>query len=103
MVSWCLPGSAYNKCGLFFDFLPRYLFFIFALMYAVFIVVFYRICPKEKSRTICRILIGTHIRPGKAILRVKGPRYNHGEPGLFFYLGALMVLLLMTTICLVLV
>ena len=33
---------------LYFEFLPRYIFFIFAFIYVIIIVIFYKICPKKK-------------------------------------------------------
>ena len=50
-IAWFLGaflGPLIISAILFFDFLPRYLFFITAFTYLVSIIIFYRICPKKK-------------------------------------------------------
>jgi len=76
---------------LYFEFLPRYLFFIFAFVYAVFIVVFYKICPKRKIRdgksSQNKIFHGSH----KSSLRIlKDPVVIMGSLILLFFMGSVM-------------
>ena len=93
-IAWyfgaCL-GPLIISVVLFFDFLPRYLFFIFALAYTVFIVVFYRICPKRKIQDdLPGFNRGTHASGKKRFFVLKDPAVIIGSLVLFFYLGALM-------------
>lgn len=93
-IAWyfgaCL-GTLIISVVLFFDFLPRYIFFIFALAYAVFIVVFYRICPKRKIQDDLQgFNRNTHASGKKRFFVLKDPAVIMGSLVLFFYLGALM-------------
>ncbi|MCG2788955.1 MAG: MFS transporter [Actinomycetia bacterium] len=93
-IAWyfgaCL-GPLIISVVLFFDFLPRYLFFIFALAYTVFIVVFYRICPKRKIQDDLQgFNRDTHTSGKKRFSVLKDPAVIMGSLVLFFYLGALM-------------
>jgi DHA1 family putative efflux transporter-like MFS transporter len=93
-IAWyfgaCL-GPLIISVVLFFDFLPRYLFFIFALAYAVSIVVFYRICPKRKIQDdLPGFNRDTHMSGKKRFSVLKDPVVIMGSLVLFFYLGALM-------------
>jgi len=77
---------------LFFDFMPRYLFFIYAVAYAIFIVVFYRICPKRKIQDngLPNFNRSSFISDKRQFLVLKDPVVIMGSFVLFFYMGALM-------------
>jgi len=93
-IAWyfgaCL-GPFIISVVLFFDFLPKYLFFIFALAYAIFIVVFYKICPKRKIHDDLQDSNRVpHMSDNKRFSVLKDPVVIIGSLVLFFYLGALM-------------
>ena len=86
----CL-GPLVISVVLYFDFLPRYLFFIFALAYVVFIAVFYRICPKRKIQDdLPGLNKDMYMSWKKGFSVLKDPVVIVGSMVLFFYLGALM-------------
>ncbi len=76
---------------LFFDFLPRYLFFIVAFIYLISIIVFYRICPKKKIQddNLSTIKDGAPSRR-KGLAALKDPKVIISGMVLFFYIGAIM-------------
>ncbi|MCJ7472817.1 MAG: MFS transporter, partial [Actinobacteria bacterium] len=51
-IAWfsgTILGSLVISGVLYFEFLPGYLFLIFAFSYVIFIVIFYKICPKKRT------------------------------------------------------
>lgn len=93
-IAWycgaCL-GPLVISVVLYFDLLPRYLFFIFALAYVIFIAVFHRICPKRKIQDgLPGLNKDTHISGKKVFSVLKNPAVIIGSMVLFFYMGALM-------------
>jgi len=91
-IAWysgAVMGPLVVSAILYFDFLPRYLFIVFALLYIVFIIIFYRICPRKrlgddvsnKNSTI----------PRKSMIKIlKDPAIITGSMVLFVFLGSLM-------------
>ena len=76
---------------LYFDFLPRYLFLIFAFIYIIFIVFFFRICPKKPIEDNLpkkdRDIYGS----SKSIFKIlKDPAIIIASMVLFIFLGSLM-------------
>ncbi len=84
-------GPLVISAVLFFDFLPRYLFFITAFTYLVSIIIFYRICPKKKIRD-DDLSRGKDIAPSrkKGLNSLKDPAVIIGGIVLFFYIGAII-------------
>jgi fucose permease len=84
-------GPLIISAVLFFDFLPKYLFFIIAFIYLICIAIFYRICPKKKIQE-----NNGPIENDKKSLRRKGlgslkdPAVIVGGFILFFYIGAVI-------------
>jgi fucose permease len=76
---------------LFFDFLPRYLFFITAFTFLISIVIFYRICPKKRIQN-DHLSSGEGIVPSrkKGLSSLKDPAVIIGSLVLFFYVGAII-------------
>jgi len=77
---------------LYFDFLPRYLFLVFAFVYIFFIAVFYRICPRKRIDAGLPVKDTTAApKNGKSILAtVRDPLILNASMILFIYLGSLM-------------
>ena len=76
---------------LYFDFLPRYLFFIFAFVYIIFMVVFYRICPKRSIEDGFSYKDKVIYGPGKSVFKIlKDPAIIIAGMVLFIFLGSLM-------------
>lgn len=74
---------------LYFKFPSRYLFFALAFLYAVFFVIFYRICPRRKIET--NFSSDDLSNPGKSIIKiVKDPGVIIGSMILLIMLGSLM-------------
>ncbi|MCG9478696.1 MAG: MFS transporter [Actinomycetia bacterium] len=76
---------------LYLDLQPGYLFLGFAFLYVIFMIVFYRICPKKRIET--EIPSGTiaESSPRKPILSIlKDPGVILASMILFIFLGALM-------------
>ncbi len=76
---------------LYFEFLPRYLFLILAFIYVVFIVVFYKICPKKKildnNSSQNKNIPGSH---ENSLRILKDPAVIMGSLILFFFIGSVM-------------
>lgn len=70
---------------LYFKFQPRYLFLILAFLYVVFIMIFYRICPRRK--------IGTDLSSNNIILARKSLPKIIKDRGVI--LGSLVLLIMM--------
>jgi fucose permease len=84
-------GPMVISAVLFYDFLPRYLFFITAFIYLVSIIIFYRICPKKKIQS-DDLSRGKDIIPSrkKGLNSLKDPVVIIGGIVLFFYIGAII-------------
>lgn len=76
---------------LFFDFLPRYLFFIIAFTYVVSIIIFYQIYPIKRIQKDKRSLEKDRdFSWRKGLSSLKDPAVIIGSLVLFFYMGSLM-------------
>ena len=76
---------------LYFEFLPRYLFLIFAFIYVIFIIIFYKICPKRKIGDDGSSQNKDAPDSQKSSLRIlKDPAVIMGSLILFFFMGSLM-------------
>ena len=84
-------GPLVISAVLFFDFLPRYLFFITAFTYLVSIVIFYRTCPKKRIRD-DDLSAEKDIAPSrrKGLTSLKDPAVIIGGLVLFFYIGSII-------------
>jgi len=84
-------GPLIVSAVLFFDFLPRYLFFITAFAYLVSIIVFYRICPKKKIQDDSMSAIKDNAPSRrKGLNAIRDPKVIISGIILFFYIGAIM-------------
>ena len=91
-IAWFLGaflGPLIISAILFFDFLPRYLFFITAFTYLVSIIIFYRICPKKKILENNRSNeVDRNLSRRKGLGSLKDPAVIISGLVLFFYIGA---------------
>jgi fucose permease len=84
-------GPLIISAVLFFDFLPRYVFFITAFIYLVCIIIFYRICPKKKIITDDQsIKTKNQASKRKGFASLKDPVVIISGLALFFYMGGIM-------------
>ena len=76
---------------LYFEFMPRYIFFIFAFAFVIFIVIFYKICPKKKIENSMssgyKDIPDSHKRSLKIL---KDPAVIMISMVLFLFLGSIM-------------
>jgi fucose permease len=84
-------GPLIISAVLYFDFLPKYLFFIVAFTYTVSIFIFYRICPKKRIQE-DKLSSGTNksLSRRKGLSSLRDPVVIMGSLVLFFYMGSLM-------------
>jgi len=84
-------GPLIMSAVLYFDFLPRYLFFIVAFIYAASIFIFYRVCPKKRIQE-DKLPSGSDksLSRRKGLSSLKDPAVIMGSLVLFFYMGSLM-------------
>jgi len=93
-IAWysgAVMGALVISGILYFEFLPKYIFLIFAFIYVISIAVFYIICPKKKigsdDSSQNKDIPGSH----KSSLRIlKNPAVIMGSLTLFFFCGSLM-------------
>lgn len=93
-IAWysgAVMGPLVISSILYFEFLSGYLFLILAFIYAVFIAVFYKICPKRKIVDNDSSQNRGIPDPHKNSLRIlKDPAVIMGSLILFFFMGSLM-------------
>ena len=76
---------------LYFDFLPRYIFFIFAFIYVIFIFIFYKICPDREAGVGVSSQNNDIADSHKSSLKVlKDPVVIMASLVLFLFLGSIM-------------
>ena len=93
-ISWYIGtvlGPLLISIFLYFNIMPRYLFFIFVLLYIAFIVLFQKIWPKKKILDNLPSFNRETGTPGvKRFSVLKDPAIIIGSLVLFFYCGAMM-------------
>ncbi len=93
-IAWyagAVMGPLIISAILYFGFLPKYVFLIFAFIYLVFIAIFYKICPKRKTDSNDSPLNEDILYPHKSSLRVlKDPAVIMISLILFFFMGSVM-------------
>ena len=93
-IAWyagAVMGPLIISAILYFEFLPKYVFLIFAFIYLVFIAIFYKICPKKKTDSNGSPLNEDILYPHKSSLRVlKDPAVIMISLILFFFMGSIM-------------
>jgi len=93
-IAWyagAVMGPLIISAILYFGFLPKYVFLIFAFIYLVFIAIFYKICPKRKTDSNDSPLNEDILYPHKSSLRVlKDPAVIMISLLLFFFMGSVM-------------
>ncbi len=76
---------------LYFEFLPRYIFFIFAFIYVIFIFIFYKICPnKEAGKGVSSQNKDTPSSHKSSLKVLKDPVVIIVSLVLFLFLGSIM-------------
>jgi fucose permease len=89
--SGAVMGPLIISAVLYFEFLPEYLFLIFAFLYMFFLIIFYRICPGKRivnnSKTADRNKKGKYWID---LSMIKNPAVILSGMILFFYIGAIM-------------
>lgn len=93
-ISWyagALMGPLVISAILYFEFLPKYVFLIFAFIYLVFIAIFYKVCPKRKIYSNDPSLNEDILDSHKSSLRIlKDPAVIMVSLILFFFMGSVM-------------
>jgi len=93
-IAWyagAVMGPLTISAILYFEFLPKYVFFIFAFIYFVFIAIFYKICPRRETGNNDSPLNEDILYPHKSSLRVlKDPAVIMASLILFLFMGSIM-------------
>ena len=83
-------GPLVISAVLFFNVLPKYVFFITAFIYIISIIIFYRVCPKKKIEIDEKIPgANGNTSRRKGLSSLKDPVVVIGSLVLFFYMGVI--------------